>query len=131
MDFAVFPFKPGYYDFSPSGALLDALGYEVPVIAIKNATILKIFEKYGPLGILCDHEDELLGIINRILEGRADLGSDTLDNSFNEMKLSRSVNNLAKIYLAFPSVPLLCGPPQTLKFHIQIIKKKFYHIEEL
>lgn len=105
LDYAIFPFKSGYYDLSPSGALLDALGCHVPVIAIKNATISKLFDEFGALGILCDSEQEALDTVTRILNDMSELTSDTIVHSMVRISQSRSIQNLASLYQKFPGIP--------------------------
>lgn len=42
------------YDLIPSGVFYDCIALELPIIALKNPKLEFFFEKYGPLGVLCD-----------------------------------------------------------------------------
>ncbi len=105
LDFAIFPFKPGYYDLSPSGALLDALAYNVPVIAIRNATIAKMFDEYGALGALCNNDEEMFDVIHQIIHNKETFSSERYQKSMKNISKFRSVEYLATLYRALPGVP--------------------------
>jgi hypothetical protein len=61
------PFRKGYYDFSASGALIDALTWLKPVITTRVPLTTQFFEEYGDIGTLCESEQGLAEAVEAIL----------------------------------------------------------------
>lgn len=59
LDFVCFPYEKSHYSLSPSGALLDAISLEKPIIASRFSTVDALCDKYGEIGLLIDKPDEL------------------------------------------------------------------------
>ena len=59
LHFVFLPFKPGYYNLSASGALLDAITWLKPIIATRLPIVADLFSRYGDVGYLCDDPEEM------------------------------------------------------------------------
>lgn len=66
MDYILFTYPLNSYRLTASGAALEAIWWEKPIIALKNHYLSYLFSKYGRLGILFDTIDELADYINKI-----------------------------------------------------------------
>lgn len=66
MDAFLFLYDINSYQLSASGALLEAIWNEKPIIALKNAYFEYMFNKFGPMGYLVDSVDDLINIINNL-----------------------------------------------------------------
>ena len=66
MDILLFLYDKGSYKLTASGAILEAIWNQKPIIALHNYYFDYIFEKFGDLGFLCDSIDELVNKINEI-----------------------------------------------------------------
>lgn len=66
MDYILFTYPIDSYKLTASGAILEAIWWQKPIIALKNEYFNYLFSKYGELGILCDSVDELAKIIINI-----------------------------------------------------------------
>jgi glycosyltransferase involved in cell wall biosynthesis len=67
LHYVMLPFRKGYYDFSASGALIDALTWLKPVITTGVPLTRQFFEEYGDIGELCEDEDGLEAAVEAIL----------------------------------------------------------------
>lgn len=55
LHYVLLPYQPGYYDLSASGALLDAVTWRKPVIALRVPITAAMFAAADqPIGVLCD-----------------------------------------------------------------------------
>ncbi len=55
LHYVLLPYQPGYYDLSASGALLDAITWRKPVIALRVPIVAAMFAAAdGGIGVLCD-----------------------------------------------------------------------------
>lgn len=70
MDILLFLYDKGSYKLTASGAILEAIWNQKPIIALHNYYFDYIFEKFGNLGFLCDSIDELVDKINEIASDR-------------------------------------------------------------
>ena len=66
MDILLFLYDKESYKLTASGAILEAIWNQKPIIALHNYYFDYIFEKFGNLGFLCDSIDELVDKINEI-----------------------------------------------------------------
>ncbi len=62
------PYNPDHYRFSASGILLDAIQNAKPVIALRNPTLVSIFERYGDVGYLCEDEMQMIQTVLMLAE---------------------------------------------------------------
>jgi hypothetical protein len=69
LHFVVLPYESGSYTLTASGALLDAIAWEKPVIARKIPIFEAMFEKYGDIGHLFENDTELTEVVGEIMRG--------------------------------------------------------------
>ncbi|RFM26665.1 hypothetical protein [Deminuibacter soli] len=71
LDYAVFFYSDEHYKFCSSGAILDAINHEIPVIALKTEGFSYIFSKAaGRMGFLCNDLNEMTALIEDITNGK-------------------------------------------------------------
>jgi len=88
LHFIIMPYHRDYYELSPSGTLLDAIAWQIPIIATRLPIFERSFKNYGDVGYLITNEKELLAIVESLVE-RLDAG-----------RYARQVSNLHKARLA-------------------------------
>lgn len=66
MDAVILLYKKDSYKLTASGAFLEAIWNEKPIIAISNHYFRYIFRKFGDIGILAESAEELANIISKI-----------------------------------------------------------------
>jgi hypothetical protein len=66
LDFALFFFKEPHYIFRASGAVIDAIAFETPIIAFNHPFFYNLFEQAGQIGYLCNDITEMEQIIRKI-----------------------------------------------------------------
>ena len=81
LDFILFLYPTNSYKLIASGALLDALSKEKPIIALKNSYFKECFEDYE-VGYLCNSTEEITETIIRLI------------NSDKQIKYEQFVNNI-------------------------------------
>lgn len=64
MDAMLLLYDKDSYKLTASGAVLEAIWNEKPIIAMHNMYFDYLFEKFGELGVLCDDVDELCEQLN-------------------------------------------------------------------
>ena len=80
IDYALFLYDTDSYQYSASGAFLDAVSYLKPVIAIRNACFNHYFNQMGNIGFLCDNYQEIKQTILTVVRGtNAELYSSQID----------------------------------------------------
>jgi len=67
LHFVFLPFKPGYYNLSASGALLDAITWLKPIIATRLPIVADLFARFGDIGYLCDDPEEMRAALAEIV----------------------------------------------------------------
>jgi hypothetical protein len=78
--FSIFFYSNEAYQLSSSGALLDAIEFEKPLIALRNDLFESIFSEAGEIGYLCNSVDEMYDLIIRFSGGNMDI------DRYNSMK---------------------------------------------
>jgi hypothetical protein len=63
----MFIYQQNHYEYSPSGAFLDAITWEKPIIARRIPIFRDLFKKYGDIGYLFDNDSELADITENII----------------------------------------------------------------
>jgi hypothetical protein len=61
------PFRRGYYDFSASGALIDAVTWLKPVITTRVPLSEQFFAESGEIGFLCEDEAGMEAAVETVL----------------------------------------------------------------
>lgn len=73
LHFVFLPFRPGYYNLSASGALLDAITWLKPIIATRLPIVADLFARFGDIGYLCDDPAGMRAALEEIVT-RPDAG---------------------------------------------------------
>lgn len=77
LDFILFLYPSNSYKLTASGALLDAIAKEKPIIALNNSYFQSTLKGYD-IGFLCENLDEIITTIKRIIEDK-DIQQKTLN----------------------------------------------------
>jgi hypothetical protein len=67
LHYVLLPFRPGYYELAASGALIDAVTWLKPVLAMPVGFVEALFAEAGDIGHLCAGEDDLLGTLETLV----------------------------------------------------------------
>jgi hypothetical protein len=67
LDYILFFYHSKMYKYLASGAVLDAINVEIPIIALKNDYFEYLFSRFGPFGYLADSIDDMENVIRKIL----------------------------------------------------------------
>lgn len=62
-DFILFFYSSQNYKITASGAIMDAIKFEIPIIALKNDYFNYLFKRFGAFGYLCNNIEEMIDII--------------------------------------------------------------------
>lgn len=66
MDYILLIYSLGSFKLTASGAVLEAIWNQKPIIALKNEYLVYLFDKFGEMGILCDSIEELTSSIENL-----------------------------------------------------------------
>lgn len=67
IDYVCLFYDAKHYNLCASGALLDAISWEKPIIAKNIPLFCDLFERYGEIGYLYEDDHELQSVINNLL----------------------------------------------------------------
>lgn len=81
MDILLLLYKPGSYRFTASGAALEAIWQQKPIIALRNEYIEYLFRKFGPMGFICNDIHEMTSIISNLTREQLSAFSDNLTSA--------------------------------------------------
>ena len=76
LDYFLYFYGSDNYKITASGAILDAIAAEKPIIALKNDYFQYIFNKFGEIGILCNSVEEMVDAIVKIQTGKLNFDID-------------------------------------------------------
>lgn len=69
LHYVFLPFREGgYYNLSPSGALIDAITWLKPVIATRIPLVEDFFTRFGEIGFVCDDADGMRRALEQVME---------------------------------------------------------------
>jgi glycosyltransferase involved in cell wall biosynthesis len=100
LHYVMLPFRPGYYTFSASGGLLDAITWLKPVIATRLPIIADLFAEYGEIGVLCDDEAALRAALDTALAEGLGTRYQNWVAALRRLRASRMPQALARHYRA-------------------------------
>lgn len=63
MDYAILTYPIDSYKLTASGAFATALGYDLPVICLKNRYFSSFFEEFGDIGYIFESVDEIIDLL--------------------------------------------------------------------
>ena len=98
LHFVIMPYKREYYEFSPSGTLVDAITWQVPVIATRLPIFERTFESSGSIGYLFDSEIELYTIVEDIVNAIDHSRYKVQISNLREAHGARTPEKLASVY---------------------------------
>lgn len=98
LHFIIMPYRLDYYELSPSGTLLDAIAWGIPIIANRLPIFERTFRTYGDVGYLFSNEKELDAIVEGLVEGMDESGYARQVSNLGEARLSRTPEKLAAVY---------------------------------
>lgn len=81
LDYILFFYDHKNYKITASGAIMDALNKEKPIIALKNDYFEYLFDTYGEFGYLYNSIDDMVIGINKLVNGELNV-----QFNFNEIK---------------------------------------------
>lgn len=100
VDYAVFFYNEKSYQFTSSGALLDAIAYEKPVIGLKIDALTSLFEKQEcKPGYLFDEFKQLRGSMHKIIAEHENM----YDGMVNCMKQKKHLYSIETQLIGFKS----------------------------
>ncbi|WP_164123652.1 hypothetical protein [Sphingobacterium sp. xlx-130] len=73
LDVILFFYNMESYKLTCSGALFDAVNHNKIVISLRNDYFDYMFNKYGPIGVLCNSVDEMIQALNNIVCKKIDI----------------------------------------------------------
>lgn len=91
LDYILYFYPKTSYRLIASGAILDAVNHEKPIIAFKNSYFEYFFEKYGDAGYLVSDLDEMQTVLTNII-----LGKQVSNFNFSKIKQELSPNTMAR-----------------------------------
>jgi hypothetical protein len=98
IDYACFLYQWRHYNLCASGALLDAIALEKPLIALDIPMFSVLFEKYGDIGYLCQDVDHMVQqMSSMVTRPDPDRHRRQVEN-IRHLKQERSVDFLAQKY---------------------------------
>ena len=99
MDYLLFPYDIESYKLAASGAFLEAVWNNIPIIALHNNYFDSFFKMYGPMGFLFNNKEDLISFIK---QGRVD---EEENASFrNNMKLAKDALHPERIKEKFRTI---------------------------
>lgn len=119
MHYILMPLAPEYYALSASGAVVDAITWEKPMIATPIPIIDDLFARWGDLGQLCAGAEEMAAALARVVENPDPARYAAQQETLHRVRESRAPARLAAGYAAlvaekfpdFPSSALACVSP--------------------
>lgn len=96
LDYAVFTFDDNNYVLRVSGALMDAVLYQKPIIALKQEYISYLFETGGNIGFLCEDIDEMKQLMAKLIKKEETLISQYMlqQNNLGRLKEQFSIGSI-------------------------------------
>jgi hypothetical protein len=70
LDYILFFYHSKMYKYLASGAVLDAINAEKPILALRNDYFEYLFSRFGPFGYLVDSIDDMEKLIREIITGK-------------------------------------------------------------
>lgn len=92
LDFILFLYPPDSYTMAASGAILDAINMQKPIIAITNSYFNYIFNKFGNIGFLGSNLQDIIYYINHLQKTKVDNHTFSPINYTNIQKLLQPEN---------------------------------------
>jgi hypothetical protein len=98
MHYVCLPYDPGHYALSPSGTLLDAIGLERPIIALRTPVTDTLFAEHGAFGHLCGDGAAMKSTVTRVATHFDAREYDLQKAAIRRARRARSPNELSERY---------------------------------
>jgi hypothetical protein len=83
LDFILFFYHHDSYKITASGAIMDALNMQKPILALRNDYFDYLFEKFGHFGYLFDSINQMTDVLEKIVSGE-------MNTKFNFMQIKNN-----------------------------------------
>ncbi len=94
-DYAVFLYEDSYYQLTSSGALLDAISYGLPILALKNRSFKEVFGSTDfPPGMLYDTFEELAQGIHTFIH-KNKMMKEEFGQAFEQLRKKHHTNSVS------------------------------------
>ena len=67
VDFSLFFYPENQYVFRASGAVIDAIAFETPIIVLSHPFFTNLFSQAGPIGYICNDIGEIEAVLKKII----------------------------------------------------------------
>lgn len=67
IDYSIFTFDEDNYVYRNSGAVMDAIAYAKPIIALRQPFFDYLFESGGDIGFICENLQEMKSVLTKII----------------------------------------------------------------
>ena len=112
LHYIIMPYRLDYYETAPSGTLLDAIAWGIPIIATKLPIFERAFQTYGNIGYLFQDREELKKLLAKLVRA-ADHGAYASQlSNLSQARLARGPEKLAADYrdICARGARLMLGP---------------------
>ncbi|MFH6994874.1 hypothetical protein [Flavobacterium sp. FlaQc-48] len=95
LDYILFFYPKNSYNITASGAIMDAINFEKPILALKNAYFQYVFKKYGSFGFLFENINDMVLKVEDLSNNKSLPNIDfiSLKNKFTPEALSTQLLN--------------------------------------
>ena len=100
LHFVCLPYQGRHYEFSPSGVLLDAIGWQKPFIALRVPFIENLKLRFGDIGYVCGNKFDFTHTIQTIVQGGDAAHYESQVLAMEKVRHSRSALGLSCKYKA-------------------------------
>jgi len=76
LDFSLFFYPQNQYVFRASGAVIDAIAFETPIVVLNHPFFYNLFAQAGPIGYICSDMSEFEKVIEKIISKDIDVVAD-------------------------------------------------------
>lgn len=94
-DFVLFFYDNNSYQLCASGAVFEAIKYNLPIVSIYNDYFGWLFNKYGDMGFLCTNVEEMKLLIEKISTGSLEREIGMIKNNITQFRLENDLNSIA------------------------------------
>jgi hypothetical protein len=111
LDYMLFFYPKDSYSLTASGAIMDAIRFEKPILALNNVYFQYIFNKYGSFGYLFENIDDMVAKVEDLSNGESinDIDFGNIKNKFIPEVLSlQLLNELVRIDFVRKQNDIVC-----------------------
>ena len=110
LDFSLFFYPENQYVFRASGAVIDAIAFETPIIVLNHPFFTNLFSQVGPIGYICNDIDEIEAVLKKIINREINIIKDyknfkenikLLREKFGVVSITEDISKQLKLKNAF------------------------------